>query len=228
MQIKTNEFILESLSEAISEFKAGRRKHSRFSFFRRVTIADEIAQGPGHSLFCREISGSGIGLLHNFPLETDQVCLNIPTIGEHQVDVTIQVHWCQFCGDGWYTSGGRFTNLSVSQVMSLLLPTVLSETDRRLNHRFPFFKPLTIAIGSGEHKETFSAFSKDISESGIGLLHNRPLELQNVILTIPNKSNSSFDIPTKIVHCRPCGGGWYWSGGIFRRLMLERLEDRLL
>ena len=70
---------------------------------------------------------------------------------------------------------------------------------------------MTIDIG----KFRLSGFSREISETGIGLLHNAELRNSEVEVTIPTEQGYSVQIRTEIVWCTPCGEGWYISGGRF-------------
>ena len=227
MQLTTHEGILECIQEAIGEMLANRRQHFRIPFFRPITISTDNHQGTKLSAFSKDISLKGIGLLHNFPLGIDQQTLTIPTISGSQVDTAIQVTWCQPCGEEWYVSGGFFTELSTLETTSLFLSTVLADAGRRLKQRYPFFRSIMITIG-GVQQTKLPAFSTDISNSGIGLLHDMPLETQNVILTVPRRSDSRFDISAEVIWCKPCGHGCYLSGARFRRLMFEELDDQRL
>jgi len=84
--------------------------------------------------------------------------------------------------------------------------------ERRAESREPFFSPVTVTL---EGQQQFSCFSRDISPSGIGLLHYMAVEPGEVVLTIPSKSCRHVRIRAKIVWCRPCGEGWYLSGARF-------------
>jgi hypothetical protein len=105
----------------------------------------------------------------------------------------------------------------VRESITTLLSTARAANlaDRRVEPRYPFFQPLAIQPRrTGCHQ--FSAFSRDISESGMGLLHNMPLDTEEVILTISG-DDGAFVLPGQIMWCRPCGEGWYLSGAKFHR-----------
>ena len=80
--------------------------------------------------------------------------------------------------------------------------------------RQPFFRPITIKSVAKRSKQ-FSAFARELSTSGIGLLHSMPVECGETIVTIPSQSGEKVSIRTEIVWCQPCGEGWYLSGGRF-------------
>ena len=85
-----------------------RRVDQRFAFFTTVTMRPRSGRGKVISAFSREISVSGIGLLHATPLVSGE---------DYEVDIRIEeVHckrtcravWCRPVGDGWFLSGCRF------------------------------------------------------------------------------------------------------------------------
>ena len=84
--------------------------------------------------------------------------------------------------------------------------------ERRAETRYPFFRPVLIQQADGRQ---ISAFSRDISERGIGLQHNLKLPLREVEITISSEQGYSVRVRTKIVWCRPCGDDWFVSGGEF-------------
>ena len=75
--------------------------------------------------------------------------------------------------------------------------------------RYPFFHNVSIRTGAGT---CYSAFSRDISEQGIGLLHNFELPLGEVGIAISSKQGYSVPLRARIAWCRSCGEGWYISG----------------
>jgi PilZ domain len=84
--------------------------------------------------------------------------------------------------------------------------------DRRAaSPRHPFFRPISVRVGGRK----FSAFSRDISETGIGLLHSFDLPLGKTEIIISSEKGYSVAVLTRIVWCRACGEGWYLSGGEF-------------
>ena len=88
------------------------------------------------------------------------------------------------------------------------------QSDRRAEVRHPFFRPLSICPAN-EPQRQYSAFAREISRNGIGLLHNMPLEPGAALVTIFRDGGRTLKIRTEIVWCRACGEGWYLSGGRF-------------
>ena len=87
-------------------------------------------------------------------------------------------------------------------------------SDRRAEARYPFFHPVTI-MPSDDPQKSFSAFSREISLSGIGLLHNMPIERGDVTLAVRRSDDLYATLRVSIVWCQSCGEGWYLSGGYF-------------
>ena len=87
--------------------------------------------------------------------------------------------------------------------------------------RYPFFQPVTITSeNTSGHR---SGVSRQICRSGIGLLHNVPLDAVNVTVTMRDRSGYAISLPLGQVWCRSCGAGWYISGGRFRDLAANKV-----
>ena len=98
---------LEGLLEAV---RAGseRRVDPRHAFFTTVALRPASAPGSVISAFSREISRSGIGLLHAAPIYRDETYEIDIRIEQARVRRNAQVVWCRPVGDGWFLSGCRF------------------------------------------------------------------------------------------------------------------------
>jgi hypothetical protein len=94
------------LVEARANDKREDRWGIRYPFFRAVSIAMDC--GHQYSAFSRDISASGIGLLHNVDLPTGDVDIHITSGRGYAVRVRTRISWCQSCGEGWFISGGQF------------------------------------------------------------------------------------------------------------------------
>ena len=77
--------------------------------------------------------------------------------------------------------------------------------DRRSEKRFPFFRPVSVQVD--DHR--FSAFTREIGDSGMGLLHSMELPLEEVLITIIGQPQQ---LRLRIEHCESIGEGWYISG----------------
>jgi hypothetical protein len=101
--------IYQLVVEAQNNEKKDRRTEVRFAFFRPVSIQ---LDGHTYSAFSREISASGIGLIHNVALTTGEVNVVISHEQGYSIQVRTEIVWCQPCGEGWYISGGRFIGVA--------------------------------------------------------------------------------------------------------------------
>jgi hypothetical protein len=99
------------LKEARSYEKVERRAETRHPFFRPVSI--QLAADPRRlvSAFAREISPGGIGLLHSLHIEPGEATLSISRPDGQPLCVRAEILWCRPCGEGWYLSGGRFSEI---------------------------------------------------------------------------------------------------------------------
>lgn len=77
--------------------------------------------------------------------------------------------------------------------------------------RFPFFQPVTVDAGP-DGPRCLSAFSRDISAWGIGLLLNSPLGLGPVHLRIHFGEDEDISVTGFVRWCQPSGHGWYLAG----------------
>lgn len=123
------------------------------------------------------------------------------------------------------TNACTLSRPEILQTLNDLLRTAQTNDldNRRSANRFPFYQPVSVSPGL-DGKLLFSAFSRDISETGIGLLHHMPLEGGNVRLKI-ERPNGNCIVPAKIVWCRPAGAGWYMSGAVFIDIVLSSAAD---
>ena len=108
-----------------------------------------------------------------------------------------------------------FDQKQISHTVKRLLDEAkLERGEQRAHTRQPFFGPVTIVVQENGQQRNFSCFSRDISPSGMGLLHNMPLKLGRVTLVIPRES-AGIHLQSEIMWCQPCGEGWYLSGASF-------------
>jgi hypothetical protein len=218
------------LVEAQGNDKREARWGLRYPFFRNVSI--RTAAGTSYSAFSRDISASGIGLLHNMELPRCEVEISTTSGRGYSLKVRVQITRCQFCSEGWYTSGGQFLSQSSHDLQVLrnsLRPVLLEareDDDRRdpSKTRYPCFRPAEIVLEGGSRH---SAFVRDISVTGIGLLHDVELPTDQIEIHIATGRGYSVKIRTQITSCQPCGEGWYVSGGPFVSIpAMITAEDR--
>ncbi|HVU88909.1 MAG TPA: hypothetical protein VHD36_16415 [Pirellulales bacterium] len=78
--------------------------------------------------------------------------------------------------------------------------------------RYPFFRPVLITL---DETKRLSAFSRDLSPHGIGLMHSEALPLEEVEIRIGTGRGYYVKVRTMITSCRPCGDACYVSRGHF-------------
>lgn len=102
--------IYQLIVEAQNEENKDRRKDVRYAFFRPVSI--EVDDGHRFTAFSREISASGIGLIHNIDLPKCEVEVSVSSEQGYSIRVRTKIMWCTPCGEGWYISGGKFVGIA--------------------------------------------------------------------------------------------------------------------
>ena len=102
----SSERLREALEE-ISEPYCDRRNEVRSSFFGPASVATPDVT---LSVFVRDLSLGGIGLVHFMPLRTGLCKLHLPISSGRTIDLDVDIKWCRDYGDGWYASGGSFTD----------------------------------------------------------------------------------------------------------------------
>ena len=110
LETSAGKAIYQLIVEARSRENKDRRRDVRHAFFRPVTI--EVDDGHQYSAFSREISSSGIGLIHNVDLPAGDVEITISSEQGYSIRVRTNIMWCQPCGEGWYISGGKFVGIA--------------------------------------------------------------------------------------------------------------------
>jgi hypothetical protein len=77
--------------------------------------------------------------------------------------------------------------------------------DRRSEPRYPFFRSVSVRVDG----KSFTAFTREISASAIGLLHNMELPMKEVGILVAGQQQ---ELRACIERCESCGEGWYISG----------------
>jgi hypothetical protein len=83
-----------------------------------------------------------------------------------------------------------------------------AERERRTDTRFPFFRQASIHVNG----HCYSAFTRNISDSGIGLMHTMELTLCDVELHITADLDRVLSIRARVERCESCSSGLYISG----------------
>ncbi len=109
---------LEQVEEAVSRLLNDskeldlleRRSDPRWPFFHPATLVYRYRPEDPISVFTRELSNSGIGLLHDVPLERGEAAVSLQCQGR-TVTFRTYILWCKPCGR-WYLSGGQFLGMA--------------------------------------------------------------------------------------------------------------------
>lgn len=206
------------LVEARSNDKRKARRGFRYPFFHATTIVNQA--GNTFVAFSRDISASGVGLLHKMELPLEEVELRTSTEHGTELHERARIIRCEPCGEGWFVSGGHFVSQTLHDTERLrqrLRPVLREarELDERTDPtrtRYPCFRPASIILDSGIR---YGGFSRDISVNSIGLLHDIELPCSEVEINIATERGYAVKVRTQITHCAPCGQGWFLSGGRF-------------
>ena len=100
--------------------------------------------------------------------------------------------------------------------MQELIERLLSEaqssrlTERRTEPRHPFVRPVKVTLPKGG---VLSAFSKDLSAQGIGVVCATPISAGSMVtLAIHSTKGESVCIRSEARWCDPFGKGWFLIG----------------
>ena len=66
------------------------------------------SSGGWQAVFTREISDHGVTLVHLEAIEPQRAVLAVELESGSPAEVSIELLWCQPCGNGWHISGGDF------------------------------------------------------------------------------------------------------------------------
>ncbi len=219
----TDKAIERWVTQAAGERSNSRRQFTRLPFFHRATVRIEGLETTEISAFTKDISRTGIGLIHDVKLDSRTVTVEIQSVGGTVATVQAETVWSKPIGEGWNVSGMRFVGLSVSQNLTLLARAIAGDLRGFWNQRHPFFCP-AILQPSGKHSKVISAFSRDISLSGIGLIHSVNVDTEYAHIRIESNTDPAVDVPIRLVWSKPFGPGIYVSGWQFRRLDIAELD----
>jgi hypothetical protein len=90
----------------------------------------------------------------------------------------------------------------------------LGDHEQRHESRYPFFQPVTITFDNGD--QPLSGITRQISPTGVGLLHRAALRAGSVLsITMRDMVGYGVTVPIEIVWCRGCGLHWHVSGARF-------------
>ena len=107
---------IAKLAVATAADKLNQRLAQRHPFFRPILLKLCSTQETIASVFCRDISSTGIGLFHDVPLDRQQVLLRIADDGVSAQAVLAKICWCKPSANGWYVSGAKFEPLLMEEL----------------------------------------------------------------------------------------------------------------
>lgn len=117
-----------------------------------------------------------------------------------------------------------------SQALQLLEDAMEDGDERRAFGREPYVHPAMLKLENDEDRH--SAFIRDVSVSGVGLIHFVPIEPQRISILTRRRNDDVLDVLVDIAWCVPCGEGCYMSGGTFvtspkaaRQAILGRIHE---
>lgn len=99
-------------------------------------------------------------------------------------------------------------------VRMALRDLLADKREQRRERRIPYLDVVTISP-AGQPGEKLSAFARDLSPGGIGLVHRMPIALEEAVVTLKLPRGRTAAMVTQIVWCREFADGWYASGGRF-------------
>ena len=89
-----------------------RRSVQRQPFFRPATLLLGGTQGEPQRSFVRDISEKGIGLVHDFKIETGTIGnLAIHRLWDEPIIFRAELRWAESWGNGWYISGWQICSI---------------------------------------------------------------------------------------------------------------------
>jgi hypothetical protein len=92
--------------------------------------------------------------------------------------------------------------------------------DRRSEKRDKCSLPVEILVNNGSgsrvfwtEKDSHKAYICNISPTGIGLLHNKPIDARRVLLRVALENGECISLSVGLLWHRPLKEGWFSSGG---------------
>jgi hypothetical protein len=96
-----------------------RRRDSRYPFpclvrLTPVTKGGLPLQDEAVVVVGKHLSEQGLGFYHREPLPHRHMIASIEDAKGHWLGFLIDINWCRFTKEGWYESGGRFLQTTLS------------------------------------------------------------------------------------------------------------------
>jgi len=106
-------------------------------------------------------------------------------------------------------AGAKLTDEELQAIISAAREGDLAE--RRIDRRFPYFAPVTLRPAAAiDHPQT--AYARELSQGGIGLLHFVPFEIGQVFQIAVQDEDFNWQKRCEVSWCKPAGDGWFLSG----------------
>jgi hypothetical protein len=109
--VATPKIIRDLLDEAKTELfqeLVERRSKVRYPYFNPGSLTMSGDPSRRLSVFTRDLSRNGVGLLHNMDLPLESALLTMARSQGEEVILPIRIAWCRRSGDGWFISGSEF------------------------------------------------------------------------------------------------------------------------
>ncbi len=100
-----------------------------------------------------------------------------------------------------------------SDALQLLEDAQKDANVRREFGREPYVHPAVLKLENDPNHH--SAFIRDVSMNGVGLIHFVPIEPQRITVLTRRYNDEVINVLVDITWCVPCGEGCYMSGGTF-------------
>ncbi len=211
MICETEQIVDLCLNEAMADEDERRRQH-RKPFLRPAEISLASDSAERQPAFCRDISRTGIGLLHEQALPADaEFVVYIPILGR-ELELHCRNEWCACLRNGRYYSGNAYRCATTPQSIFLLSAVVSEKLNRRVHRRYPLFRSVVLEDLHGKRTE---AFCRDVSRQGIGFVHRESIVPGTVVVTMESSMGSEVMATAELERCVAIGQGWFASGGPF-------------
>ena len=96
-----------------------RRSEERTPCYRQLTIYPDDGSGPIPAAM-RDVSETGIGLVHDVPLEPGEFAIRIPIEDGPTVCARVNIVWCRSPMKHCYISGGPFVDVFIDDPVTLM------------------------------------------------------------------------------------------------------------
>jgi len=120
---------------------------------------------------------------------------------------------------------GKGRNSKDAKIAEFIGAVIPRHENRRSHERIPFSRDVTIFTDEGTGP--LPAMTRDISDEGIGLAHEMPIELGEVTVRIPGNDGKTVCARVNITWQRAPMKHWYMSGGTFVDVFIDDTTNLL-